>query len=692
MLERCKRYVLGKADRLPLSVILTVPFVLQTITAVGLTGWLSLSNGSKSVNRLAHELSNQITARIQHRVIAYLDGPHQLNQVLEGAIASNTLNPNDLSSLQTFFWHQIQQAQPGSTLLYGNPLGEVIGIHKTFDNQCLLLLQKEATNFNQHLYGLDKFGQPTSLIKRITPPRKRYPPWYVAAQQKQAPTWGPIVQPQAFPYLGITAAHPLFQPDGDLRGVLGITIALAQLTEFLQELTISDSGQAFIMERSGQLVATSGQQPPIVSIGTTQQRANAINSQDPLIQDATQHLLEHFESFDKIKQNQSLDISFQNHRHLIEVTPLADERGLDWLVVVVIPKADFTTEIQAKTRRTVVLCLLSLLLSLLLGIFTSQRIGHSKQHLANANQILTTQLAATLESTAEGILSHTQAGKILAYNQKFVQMWNIPEVLLGPDSIPAERLQFLVDQTQDPEGFRARVLELCKDTPEADALELIEMRNGRIFERYTQPQRICDRIVGRIWTYRDVTDSQQAAAALEAANRTLERLAHLDGLTQVANRRYLDTYLAHEWQRLALLDQPLSLILFDVDFFKHYNDHYGHQAGDDCLVKVAQTVQQTINQPTALVARYGGEEFAIVLPNTQCQEAIKIVQQLPIAIQHLQIPHIQSAVSPFLTISLGLTCQIPTLDSGPDQLIWQADNALYRAKRNGRNCYCVYAA
>lgn len=300
-------------------------------------------------------------------------------------------------------------------------------------------------------------------------------------------------------------------------------------------------------------------------------------------------------------------------------------------------------------------------------------------------------LAATLESTAEGILSHTEFGQVLAYNQKFLQMWNIPESLLALDSIPSERFQFLADQTQDPEGFKARTLELCKQMPEADALELITMNDGRVLERYTQPQRLGDRIVGRIWTYRDVTESQRAAAALEAANTELKRLANLDGLTQIANRRYLDTYLTQEWQRLAREKQPLSLILFDVDFFKRYNDHYGHQAGDDSLIKVAQTIQKNVKRPADLVARYGGEEFAIVLPNTHLQGAVAIAQRIQAALQSLQIVHAQSEVGPFLTISLGLTSQTPQPGTDASQLIWEADTALYQAKREGRNCYRIYS-
>ena len=269
-------------------------------------------------------------------------------------------------------------------------------------------------------------------------------------------------------------------------------------------------------------------------------------------------------------------------------------------------------------------------------------------------------------------------------------MWNISECMLTTDSVPNERLDFLAHQTVDPDGFKTRVIELCQHMPEAVALELIELRNGRILERYTQPQRICDRIIGRIWTYRDVTEKQQASAALEAVNKELERLANLDGLTQVANRRYFDVYFSQEWRRMAREQQPLSLILLDVDSFKAYNDRYGHQAGDDCLKRVAQTLSQVVKRPADLVVRYGGEEFAVILPNTDLDGAIRITQCLQKAVRQLQIVHDASEAGPFLSISLGLSCRIPSPGTASDQLIWEADKALYRAKGQGRNCYSAY--
>lgn len=175
----------------------------------------------------------------------------------------------------------------------------------------------------------------------------------------------------------------------------------------------------------------------------------------------------------------------------------------------------------------------------------------------------------------------------------------------------------------------------------------------------------------------------------ENANQKLEQLVNLDGLTQVANRRCFDERLQAEWKRLAREQQPLSLILLDVDRFKSYNDYYGHLGGDGCLIIIGQTVQQVVRRPTDLVARYGGEEFSVLLPNTDLAGAIEVAQSIQQAIYHQAISHAQSDIKEIVTVSLGITCVIPTCDIKPDTLIASADKALYNAKQKGRDRYCT---
>lgn len=176
-----------------------------------------------------------------------------------------------------------------------------------------------------------------------------------------------------------------------------------------------------------------------------------------------------------------------------------------------------------------------------------------------------------------------------------------------------------------------------------------------------------------------------AETLLQEANEKLERLVNLDGLTQLANRRCFDEYLEQEWQRLAREQLPLSLIMCDLDFFKNYNDTYGHVAGDDCLRKVSLLIKQSVRRPADLAARYGGEEFVVVLPNTDIEGSLAITEVIRQNLSELAIPHDDSSVSQFVTLSMGVTSLIPQIDSNPSILLTAADYALYRAKELGRN-------
>jgi len=176
---------------------------------------------------------------------------------------------------------------------------------------------------------------------------------------------------------------------------------------------------------------------------------------------------------------------------------------------------------------------------------------------------------------------------------------------------------------------------------------------------------------------------------LEAANQELHRLACLDGLTQVANRRCFDEYLEQEWRRMAREKTPLSIILCDIDFFKVYNDTYGHQAGDDCLQKVATALRHTVKRPADLVARYGGEEFVVILPNTKAEGAVQVGAAIRNAIRDLQIIHLNSP-NEYVTLSLGVASTIPHPQSSPFRLIAAADQALYKAKAQGRDRCCIH--
>lgn len=173
---------------------------------------------------------------------------------------------------------------------------------------------------------------------------------------------------------------------------------------------------------------------------------------------------------------------------------------------------------------------------------------------------------------------------------------------------------------------------------------------------------------------------------LDDANQELTRLSSLDGLTGISNRRQFDETLLREWRRLGRQGRPLSMLLCDVDFFKQFNDGYGHQVGDECLKAVARTLRDTLRRPADLVARYGGEEFAVILPDTEITGALQVAEAMRSAVEGLNITHRYSKGASVVTISIGVASTTPSrTGSDSSALLKRADDALYRAKQAGRN-------
>lgn len=183
----------------------------------------------------------------------------------------------------------------------------------------------------------------------------------------------------------------------------------------------------------------------------------------------------------------------------------------------------------------------------------------------------------------------------------------------------------------------------------------------------------------------EIAAKEKAQKELLEVNLHLKKLANLDGLTEIPNRRRWDEYLAQEWSRGAREQQVLSLLLIDIDYFKNYNDSYGHLMGDDCLKTIAQGIQKVLQRPTDLVARYGGEEFGVILPNTHPEGAKQVATKIQSQITGMAMPHNNSCVGDYVTLSIGIASMIPNPQLSPTVLVNMADKALFQAKNTGRN-------
>jgi PAS domain S-box-containing protein len=380
--------ILKMSGKVPIRIILVVPFALQTFAAVGLTGWLSLRNGRIAVNDVAAQLRAEVTSRIQQHIHSYIETPHQVNQLNFDAIRLGILNVQDSASLQRYFSKQIKIFNKISYIQFGSEQKTFTGVERLDNGKLQILNSDKSTGYNFYTYAASELGEPTELLQ-ITPnydPRIR--PWYTAPIQVGKPTWTKIYTYFDTPKLAITAAQPIYGKQGELIGVVGCDLLLSQINQFLESLKIGKSGQTFIVERSGQLVANSTPEAPFIVSNGVAKRIMATSSKNALIRSTADYLTTRFGDLSKIDGSYQLDFAIDGERQFLQVTPLSDGRGLNWLIVVAVPEADFMERINKNTRYTVLLCLVALLVAMLLGYLTSRWIVVPIERLSKAAEAL----------------------------------------------------------------------------------------------------------------------------------------------------------------------------------------------------------------------------------------------------------------------------------------------------------------
>ncbi|HEX7168702.1 MAG TPA: EAL domain-containing protein, partial [Acidimicrobiales bacterium] len=284
---------------------------------------------------------------------------------------------------------------------------------------------------------------------------------------------------------------------------------------------------------------------------------------------------------------------------------------------------------------------------------------------------------ATIEATADGILVVDLAGKIVTYNRRFAEMWRVPAELLdaGDDEVV---LTFVSEQLADPSAFFAKVEELY-GSPDADSTDLVEFADGRVFERNSCPQRVEGSVVGRVWSFRDITDRKRL-------EQELAHQAFHDSLTNLANQALFRDRVNHSIVRSARNGTSLAVLFIDLDNFKTVNDSLGHTAGDELLVRVTERILGCVRESDT-VARLGGDEFAVLLDeNDDAASVVDVASRIIASVArrvHLTGQDIH------VTASVGIAFGAP--DVHVDQLLRNADLAMYTAKRNGKGRHDVYA-
>lgn len=361
-------------SRLRLRTVLVVPFVLQIFAAVGLTGYLSLRNGQRAVADITGQLRGEITARIQERLAAYIAVPHLVNRLNADAIRRGHLNLADRDGRERHFYHTIKAFDPIGLTFFGAADGDFFGARRLPGGPIYVVLEDASTSRASQYYEVDDEGRRARMAEAFPNFDPRTRPWYKAALLSKKPTWTGAYRHFISKGLAVTAAEPVYDRDGALLGVVGSDFLFPQVNEFLRSLKIGRSGQTFLMERTGELLATSTSDPIFVIQGDRTERVRATESEQPLVRLTSRHLAERFGDLARIEGSQALNFEIDGARQFVQVDSLRDGRGIDWLIVVVVPEADFMDRIHASTRTTVALCLLALALAVALGLLTARMI------------------------------------------------------------------------------------------------------------------------------------------------------------------------------------------------------------------------------------------------------------------------------------------------------------------------------
>ncbi|MDY6936150.1 MAG: response regulator [Cyanobacteriota bacterium] len=357
---------------IPLRMVLVVPFVIQIFAAVGLTGWLSLRNGQQAVEETIDRLGSSITERIDGHVKNYLNTPHLFHQINSASIRNGRLDLDNFEALREEFRSLIQIDEAVDYIYFGSEAGDFLGVQELPDGNVVLKVRDALTEPDRVIYNLDASGDPTEEVKsKKYDPRTR--PWYEAAKERGSPTWSPIYPSAHLGVLQITPVIPIYTPEGEFRGALGTNLILSQIGEFLSELEIGKSGVSYIIERSGNLVASSTAEEYLVEIeGEDEARVAAVEAKSTLVSTTTTQLLDLYPDLSALETPQQFDYHQNGDRYLVQVTPFQDGRGLDWLIVVTIPESDFMAQIDASTRTTIALCVAALAIATVVGILSAR--------------------------------------------------------------------------------------------------------------------------------------------------------------------------------------------------------------------------------------------------------------------------------------------------------------------------------
>jgi PAS domain S-box-containing protein len=377
-------------QKVPLRFVLIVPFVAIIILAVSLIGYSAFINGHKTVNAAARQIRREISARIEDHLRVFLETPRQINEFNAVSLQQGWSDKKNKKALQAYFLEQVKNHNTISSIYFGNTEGGIIGSGREGVTETFYVYATEDLKSGAFdKYAIAQSGEAGKLLTSIPKFDARTRPWYTGAQQKKAFGWNNIYILFTGQDMAISASSPVYDTQHNLLGVVSVDIFLSQVGDFLQSLKISKSGQSFIMESTGLLVATSTGEKPFIEKDGKDERLDARSSQSPLVKYSADFLYERFHGNYDINQEQQLEFAVDGKRYFLTVSPFHDAYGIDWIIVTIIPEADFTAGVTATNQSTILITLLALGVSIGVSVFISQKIASRVSYLNESARAFT---------------------------------------------------------------------------------------------------------------------------------------------------------------------------------------------------------------------------------------------------------------------------------------------------------------
>lgn len=380
------------SKKIPLQVVLIVPFLLQLVGVLSLLQYFAYQTGRLSVDELANRLLTNTSREISQEIGDYIATPQQALKVNKEALSQDFFDLDNLDSFRAYFWQQIRLSPSLGSTWFVNAEGEQVG-YVRLDSQewveqakaltdeflykgMLSWMQTNPSNpGKREYYAVDSNGEPRNKIYEL-PINNQDLDWYRYAQKAQGQSWSPIFIYRVLPTLGLFALAPIQDQQGEFQGVFASGLSLLEISKFLSELDFSESGQSLILERSGELVATSALESPFIrSEEGEPRRLKATESKHEHTQAIALALQEHWGRLNTIQEAQTLALKINGENEFVQITPYQDEYGLDWLIVVSIPESDFAAKINANQKRTLQLSAIALVIAIGTGTLTSRMIA-----------------------------------------------------------------------------------------------------------------------------------------------------------------------------------------------------------------------------------------------------------------------------------------------------------------------------